>query len=63
MLKLSDKIGHCDIAITATNWDMYDTYQLTKQLEDAASGEKQGKADKRYYDMNSVLPTLLKVIM
>ena len=63
MLKFSDKIGHSDIAITATNWDMYDTYQLTKQLEDAASGEKQGKTNKRYYNINCVLPTLLKVIM
>lgn len=38
-----DKINHCDVAVTATNWDMYDTYQLTKELEEAANPEKTGE--------------------
>jgi len=39
---VSDKIGHNDIALMATNWDMYDTYELTQQLEEAANPNKQG---------------------
>jgi len=37
-----DRISHADISVTATNWDMYDTYELTQQLEEAKDAEKHG---------------------